>query len=207
MKKKDPRKTHPKKSEELTDKALEEHIEKLVAKTKELPKKTIEEKVKKTKKEQVQEKKIKEKDKTIEIEYGKQEYARIRTIHQQVMIDPYKGFAYKSNVKTNEEFYSHLTSTIKTPDKQGENHIVSSENMDSYAHKTMLNFVIGEALMGIGSMNPVTVEEKEKMAFSLYDPTQKAMYFAKIALTGWGYQVIGTTLKTMHGISAGSKEK
>ena len=105
-------------------------------------------------------------------------------IYSQLTINPFVGFVYKSNIIENREFYSHLSGTdIKEASAAA---TVSSEEMDSYAKKITLNFLMGT------DMNDVSVEEKEKMFFAMYDTTQKQVYFAKVDMLGFGHD------KTMH---------
>ncbi len=102
-------------------------------------------------------------------------------IYSQFIISPFAGFAYKSNIKENYEFYSHLRAqdeAINTP--LSERAIVSGQMMDDYARKFTLNFLFG------ADMNDISIKEKELMLFSMYDPTQKLLYLAKLSFLGFG---------------------
>ncbi len=180
------------------DSAVEEHIKKIVevSQSKKEIKQSIDDVVKKenkkVKKEKTKAKKTKGKTKDI---YGKgvkrDEYGGLQGagVYDQVRFSPFVGFLYKSNIKGNSEFYEHLaydkSSELKAGDDLGERNLVSSEGMQEYAKKTTMNALLGEALMGIGGMNPISVEEKELMNFQLYDPTQKQLYLAEIGSLGF----------------------
>ena len=178
------------------DSAVEEHITKIVKKqSKKEIKQSIDAVVKKEKpkKKEVKEKtKIKKTKNTKEV-YGKhsrkEEYQSLQGtgIYDQIKFSPFSGFLYRSNIKANSEFYEHLEiDRIKSQrDELGEHNLVSSEVMQEYAKKTTMNTLLGEGLMGIGGMNPVSVEEKELMNFQMYDPTQKQIYLAELGLLGF----------------------
>ena len=179
------------------DLALEEHIARLIeeAENKKSIKQSIDSVVKTTKpKKTKSEKRPKEENKRKKSEespYGRRrldtEYRGLEdaNVYNQVIINPFVGFVYKSNVKENRESYTHLMRSEiaeKTPDKLGERNLASSETMDEYAQKFSLNLLIGT------SMNIISVEEKELVFFNLYDRSQQQIYLAKIAILGFGYQ-------------------
>jgi hypothetical protein len=188
-----------------TDRDLGEEVVKLLEKhNKKEIKQSIDTVVKKeSKKREVKAKKAKKrKVKTKDI-YGKgtkrDEYRGLQGagVYDQIKFSPFVGFIYKSNIKGNGEFYQHLEyqgAEIKAGDELADRNLVSSERMDDYGRKSMLNFLMGEAMMGIGGMNPLSVEEKEVMKFQLYDRTQSILYTAKLKMMGFGDQM--TTLKT-----------
>lgn len=189
-----------KKIKQARDLVLEDHIVKLIEELekKQKTKQTIDSVVKKSKKTAIKtkkskDKKIKEKEQDFynnRLSYGNLEKA---SIYSQIIINPFVGFMYKSNIKENKEFYSHLMRTeITVTDALGEKNLASSEMMDNYARKTTLNFLMGAPLFGIGGVNDISVEERELMNFNMYDRTQKEIYLAKVALIGFGRE------KTMH---------
>jgi len=186
------KKVSKKKAEKLV---LDEHIAKIIEELEKKPKDTIEAVVKKAKpkKEAKEEKKKTRKAKGMV--YGRgSDYKGLEGsgIYNQVTINPFVGFVYKRNVKENDDVYNHLASQAadKTRDMLGERNLASNQMMDGYAQKFTLNFLAGT------DMNDISVEEKEMMKFNLYDQAQKHIYFAKIALLGFGYN--NTSLKTLH---------
>jgi len=193
------------------DLVLEEHIVKLIeeAENKKAIKKTIEAVVstkpkKKAKKESSKEEKENKTKKTKQSPYGHRrfdrEYRNLEdaSIYSQVIINPFVGFVYKSNVKDSKETYAHLMHSEiaeKTPNALGEKNLASHKMMDDYALKVTLNFLTGiSPLFGIGG--DVSIEEKDQMKFNLYDRAQNVIYQAKVAILGFGYS--NTCLKTMH---------
>lgn len=186
------KKKRVKKSKSLV---LEEHIVNLIEryqKSKKEIKQSIDSVVKKeNKKVKVKaKKKVKVKTKDVYGKSGKRdEYRSLQGtgVYDQIRFSPFAGFFYRSNIKNNDEFYKHLeTSEIKAHrDELGEHNLVSSQGMQEYAKKTTMNALLGEAMMGIGGMNHISVEEKELMNFQMYDITQKQLYLAEIGFLGF----------------------
>lgn len=184
------------------DSALEEHIKKILEKEtdKKAIKDSIEAVVKKDKPETKAEKSKKGKEKKSKGVYGRtgkdEEYRGLKEagIYNQVVINPFVGFVYKSNIKENSEFYEHLSykGELKAGDELGEKNLASDRMMDEYAVKFSLNFLVGT------NMNDISVEEKELMFFNLYDQSLQHIYLAKVAILGFGYN--NTILKTMHAL-------
>ncbi|MBW2966661.1 hypothetical protein KY342_06170 [Candidatus Woesearchaeota archaeon] len=199
-------------SKGLDKRDLDEHIVKLIEKqNKRAIKDSIDSVVKRLKKKQVKSKKVKARNKIKDVYGGigkRDEYKGLQGtgVYDQIKFSPFVGFLYKSNIKDNNEFYEHLAQN-KNPelkkDGLGERYLASSEQMNDYGRKTMLNFLIGAPMMTSG-MSAVTFEEMEVMKFNLYDRTQNILYTAKLKIMGFGDQsqafgsMITTTLKTMH---------
>jgi hypothetical protein len=197
-----------------TDRHLDEHVVKIIEESdKKEIKQSIDAVVKKaSKKREVKAKKAKKNKKgRIKDIYGKgskrDEYRGLQGagVYDQIKFSNFTGFIYKSNIKGNAEFYQHLgyeSALEKHQVGSGEKNLVSSEGLDDYGRKTMMNFLIGSPMMTSG-MSAVTFEEMEVTKFSLYDRTQNILYTAKLRIMGFGDQgqafgSFGTTLKTMH---------
>jgi hypothetical protein len=179
------------------DIVLEEHVVKLIEKqNKQVIKNSIDAVVKKEKPKNKKSvvKKAKPKGKIKDVYGGagrRDEYKGLQGagVYDQIKFSPFIGFLYKSNIKNNNEFYEHLAQN-KDPELKrdgfGERNFLSSEMVKNYARKTTLNFLMGEAMMGIGGVNDISVEEKELMNFNLYDRAQKAVYLAELKILGFG---------------------
>ena len=113
-------------------------------------------------------------------------------IYEQLIINPFVGFSYKSNIKENQEFYQHFEGVdISVTDKLGEKNLASNEMIDNYQRKATLNTFMGTPMFGWGGMNNISVEERDLVNFSMYDRAIKLVYLAKASLLGFGE-------KTMH---------
>ncbi|MBW2981606.1 hypothetical protein KY343_01875 [Candidatus Woesearchaeota archaeon] len=209
--KKRAKKTKPKLNPKK-DLVLEEHVVKLLEKqNKREIKQSIDAVVKKEAKKETKTKKTKKpkvKTKDIYRKARKDEYRGLQGsgVYDQIKFSNFSGFIYKSNIKGNDEFYQSIgyeNVLEKHQAGQAERNIVSSEELDNYGRKTMMNFLIGSPMMTSG-MSAVSFEEMEMTKFSLYDRTQNLLYTAKLKIMGFGDQssafgaMFSTTLKTMH---------